>query len=61
MRPDATSPGFGNGLGIFPTTGTLDTGIGGKDRIYGGGDWIISGRGDDIVYGESGMDSISQP
>ena len=57
---DETSPGWGNGIGLGPVTGLLDTGIGGRDRIYGGsgGDWIIAGRGDDIVYGESGMDSL---
>jgi Ca2+-binding RTX toxin-like protein len=57
---DASSPGWGNGIGLSPVSGALDPGVGGRDIIYGGsgGDWIIAGRGDDIVYGESGMDSI---
>jgi len=57
---DQTAPGFGNGVGLANVDGQLDTPEGGRDRIYGGsgGDWIISGRGDDIVYGESGMDAI---
>lgn len=57
---DQSSPGWNNGIGLSSIVGLFDTGLGGRDIIYGGsgGDLILAGRGDDIVYGESGMDFI---
>jgi Ca2+-binding RTX toxin-like protein len=57
---DPSSPGWNNETGLSPVMGLFDTGVGGRDLIYGGsgGDLILAGQGDDIVYGESGMDSI---
>ncbi|WP_427501728.1 calcium-binding protein (plasmid) [Methylomonas sp. MED-D] len=56
---DSTRPNL-NGVGLSPVNGSLDTGQGGDDMVYGGdgGDWVMGGRGDDVIYGENGMDAL---